>query len=189
MAVDFVLRPGVRPASRLGIVRCGVGRALPRVRGNRAAFDLRSPGDVLRARGLANVAAGATDSLAACRGRYNGKQLEGISGNLLLDHATIFNQPFRDFHTEIEVKKEAPQVLSFKGLHAKIFGGEVYGPIRIEFGPTTRYEINLTASQIRMDEFAKHNLEKGAELSGLATGRLYLAGQGTDVNSLVGHGT
>jgi hypothetical protein len=128
---------------------------------------------------------------AACRGRYNGKEkgVEGLVGNILLDEATLFNQPFRNVHAEIEVPPGSPNVVVLKGLHANLFGGEVYGPVRVDFGPTMHYEVNLTASQIKLEELAKRNLPPGARVSGLATGRLYLAGNGTELKDLTGNGT
>src|SRR5207245_531782 len=39
---------------------------------------------------------------AACLGRYNGRQLDRLVGNLSFDQAVVFKQPFRDLHTTIE---------------------------------------------------------------------------------------
>jgi hypothetical protein len=126
---------------------------------------------------------------AACRGRFRGGRLEGVVGNLALNEMTIFRQPFRDIQSAIEVKAETPNVLTFPGLRARIFGGEVYGPLHIEFGQPLRYEVNLTASRIRLEEFGQHNLGGENKVSGLATARLFLAGQGADAKELKGHGT
>jgi hypothetical protein len=125
---------------------------------------------------------------AACRGLYDGKQLEDVLGNLQLNTATLLKQPFTDVHSQIVVNKEHPQVLMLPGLYAKYFGGEVYGPIHVEFGSTLRYDMRLTASRVKLEEFGKHNLG-AAELSGGADATLYLAGQGTDLNNLRGSGT
>jgi hypothetical protein len=127
---------------------------------------------------------------AACRGRCDGQQLQGLVGNIAFSQATIFNQPFRDLQTEIEVRKETPNILAFNGIHARFFGGEVYGPVRIEFGPPLRYEMNLTAAQVRLEEMGRHNLgNEGAQWSGLAGARLHLTGQGQQVADLEGQGT
>jgi hypothetical protein len=126
----------------------------------------------------------------ACRGRHNGRHLDGVLGNLILKEATVFgNQRFEDVHSRIEVSPDAPEVLKFPGLYARYCGGEVYGPVRAEFGPTLRYEMKLTASQIQLDEFARQNhLGPDAELRGQAGASLYLSGQGCDVNNLRGNG-
>lgn len=126
---------------------------------------------------------------AACRGRYNGKQLEGMVGNVLLDQATILKQPFRTIQTQIEVPKETPDVLILPGLRANVFGGEVYGPIRLEFGQDLKYELNMTASQVKLEDFGKHNLGPRAPLSGLVSARLYLTGQGEEIRHLKGRGS
>jgi hypothetical protein len=126
---------------------------------------------------------------AACLGRHNGQDLEGLVGNLAINQAMIFNQPFRDVQAEIEVKKESPGVLALKGLHGRFFGGEVYGPVRVEFGPRIRYELKLTASRVNLEEFGKHNLHSSAELNGLATAQLHLTGQGLEPTDVQGDGT
>lgn len=126
---------------------------------------------------------------AACRGTYNGKQLEGLVGNLVLDEATVFGQPFRAIQAQLEVRKETPNVLVLPGLQATIFGGEMYGPIRVELGPAPRYELNLTASRINLEEFGRHNLGPNGKISGLASARIYLTGQGSDLQNLSGRGS
>jgi hypothetical protein len=125
----------------------------------------------------------------ACRGRYNGKRLDGVLGNLLLDQAVLFRQPLRDLHSQIEVTRDEPEVLKLPGLHARLFGGEIYGPVRVAFGPEVRYELNLTASRVRLEELGRHNLGKRAELQGLATARLFLSGEGNDLQDLKGSGS
>jgi hypothetical protein len=127
--------------------------------------------------------------LVACRGLHNGRQLEDVVGNILLEEASLLNQPFHKIHSLIEVKKEAPEILILPGLRAHLFGGQVYGPIRVELGPILRYELNLTASQIKLEEFGRHNLGPNAQVSGLAMARLFLAGQGPGLSGLEGRGS
>jgi hypothetical protein len=125
-----------------------------------------------------------------CVGRYDGnkRQLEGVTGNVLLTRATVLDQPFRHVHTRFYVKPEAPEVLVL-GLNAPIFGGEISGQARVEFTSTLRYELNLTGTQIDLEEFGRHNLKNSPPLSGIAAARLHLTGQGTGVGSLEGNGT
>jgi hypothetical protein len=128
----------------------------------------------------------------ACRGRHNGKQLDGVVGNVILKEATLFGgQRFEDLHTRVEVTPDAPEVLRLPGLYARYCGGEVYGPVRAEFGPgALRYEMKLTASEVHLEEFARQtNLGPDAQLSGLAGASLYLTGQGEDFGGLKGSGT
>jgi hypothetical protein len=127
----------------------------------------------------------------ACRGRHNGRQLDGVVGNLILKDATLFDtQHFQDVHSRVEVTPDAPEVLKLPGLYARYCGGEIYGPMRVDLGPALRYEMKLTASEVRLEEFARQNhLGPEAELTGLAGGSLYLTGQGSDLNSLRGNGT
>jgi hypothetical protein len=124
----------------------------------------------------------------ACRGRYNGQEIEGIVGNLALSEATLFRQPFQNIRSAIVVDKEHPNVLQLPGLWAQLYGGQVYGPISVAFGPTPAYEIRLTASQIKLEEFGRHELHTSAQLAGEAQAQLYLRGNGADPRSLVGTG-
>ena len=131
---------------------------------------------------------------AACRGRYSGQQLEGLVGNLSINEATILNQPFRDIQGQIEVRKKdtrtsnGPSILAVKGLRSRFFGGDVYGNAGIELDSPPRYELNLMASQVKLEEFGRHNLGRDAQISGQATGQIYLTGRGPDLSALSGHG-
>jgi hypothetical protein len=127
--------------------------------------------------------------VVACQGRAKGEHLEGLVGNLLFDQAVLYQQPFRQIQGTLLVDKKNPGILVVPGLHARIFGGEVYGPLRIEFGPKVHYDINLTASRIQLEQFGRLNLGKDANLSGLATARLHLQGQGSDISELTGRGS
>jgi hypothetical protein len=124
----------------------------------------------------------------ACQGRYDGRQMLGLNGNVFLNDANIFNQPLQGVHCKLQVKKETPDVLLIGLTKAPIFGGDISGQARVEFSSTLRYELNLTASQIQLDQFGRHNLGPGTQLSGIASARLHLTGHGTGVNSLEGNG-
>jgi hypothetical protein len=123
----------------------------------------------------------------ACRGRYDGRQIIGVEGNLLLDQATLFELPFKKVHAKFEIRKDSPELL-LVGLRAPIFGGDVTGQIRVDLISALRYEMNLTASQINLAEFGKHNLGPKSQISGTANARLYLTGLGTGIDTLEGNG-
>jgi hypothetical protein len=123
-----------------------------------------------------------------CQGRYDGRQLKGLKGNMLLDHAFLFRQPFREVHSHILISPEEPDVLRLPDLKARIFGGDIGGEVRVEFGPTLHYDINLSALQVRLEDLGQHNLGSRGEWKGLASGRLYLTGHGSDIHGLEGHG-
>jgi hypothetical protein len=124
----------------------------------------------------------------ACLGRHDGRKLQGIVGNIAFDTATLFKQTFRSIHSRVEVTNEEPDVLKLPGFYAQFCGGEVYGPFRIELGSTIRYEMNLTASHLKLEEFARQNPSLKSELSGEATAQLYLAGRGENLEDLKGNG-
>lgn len=144
--------------------------------------------ELREARLIAGVPLEQVTGKIGCRGLHDGRQLQGLLGNVLLDHATAFKLPFRNIHCHIDVPREAPQVLRLPDIKARLFDGDVGGSARIEFGPSLRYDVNLTALQVKLEEFGKHNLGN-AQLSGQLMARLYLSGRGTDINGLEGRGT
>lgn len=129
---------------------------------------------------------------AGCRGLFKGGQVENVRGNIFLDELTVFNQPFRRLQGEflggVQADKDNPDVLMFPALKADVFGGEVYGPVRVDFRGPVRYSLNLTASRIKIEEFGRHNLGAGADVSGTATAALFLEGEGPEVRTLKGRG-
>src|SRR5207249_3605869 len=75
-------------------------------------------------------------------------------------------------------------------VRAPLFDGDISGPLRFEFGSTLRYEMNLTASQINLHDFGRHNqLGPNPQLQGEAIGRLHLTGEGSGVDTLDGNGS
>jgi hypothetical protein len=124
----------------------------------------------------------------ACRGRYDGRAILGVEGNVLLDQATLFEQPFKKVHAKFEILKESPDRL-LVALRAPIFSGDVTGQIRVNLNSALDYEMNLTASQINVAEFGRQNLGPKSQISGAASARLYLKGLGTGVDSLEGNGS
>jgi hypothetical protein len=125
----------------------------------------------------------------ACRGRFNGGQMEGLIANVKIDQAGLYGQPLHDVQGEFEVKKDAPEKLICPEVRARLFGGEVYGPLWVEFGQTRRYEMEVTASRIDLAAFGRHNLGPHAKVQGLATARLFLQGQGDTLDGLTGNGS
>ncbi len=129
------------------------------------------------------------------RGEHKGT-LGNVMGNLEVDEARLFNQPFRHIHSQIVVSEREPNVLTLPNLKAYLFAGEkakepnVGGTVRVEFGPSPRYEVDLRASQLKLEDFAQQNqLGPKAQMEGLAAARLFLKGQGTDPNGLEGEGS
>jgi hypothetical protein len=123
----------------------------------------------------------------AMRGWHNGQQIERAAGNLDVQELTIFNQPVRDLRGEIVVTDDEPEVVKFPGLLAQYFGGQIFGPLRLELGPRLRYRLDLTAAQVRLEEFGRRNFNN-SDLKGLAVAQLYLEGEGGELSGLKGNG-
>jgi len=124
-----------------------------------------------------------------CRGQHQGT-FGRVLGNIQLDDATIMQQPFQGIEGQIIVGEKEPDLLQLPNLRARLFGGDVAGAVRMQFGTTPRYEVYLQASQIRLEEFGRNNhLGADARLEGQASARVYLRGQGTDLDGLEGEGS
>jgi hypothetical protein len=50
------------------------------------------------------------------------------------------------------------------------------------------FDLNLTASQIDLEQFGRHNLGQRNQLQGTVLGRLYLSGMGAGIDTLDGNG-
>jgi hypothetical protein len=131
----------------------------------------------------------------ACRGSCKGDRLQNdpghspLVGNLLIQQAVILRQPFQDIHCGLEIPEATPNVLLLRGIHSRVLGGEVYGETKVRLVAPYRYELNLTAAQLQLEEFARHNLKPGFKMSGIGNARLYLTGTGSDPKTLQGRGT
>jgi hypothetical protein len=128
----------------------------------------------------------------ACRGLHNGKNLVGLGGNAYLNEATILGQPFKEVRSHFFVPETAPDEVHFN-LDAPIFDGKVSGQGRVQFGSGERalrfYELDLTASQVQLEEFGRHNLGSKQQLAGILAGRLHLEGRGPTREDLEGNGS
>jgi hypothetical protein len=126
--------------------------------------------------------------VVACRGRHNGHKIIGLDGNVLLDRAAMFKQPFTNVQAHFFIDEKAPETL-LATLSAPQFGGDITGEIRVDFQKDARFELNLTASQIDLQKFGQQNLGDAAQLEGKAVGRLHLTGTSAGVQTLDGYGS
>ncbi len=123
----------------------------------------------------------------ALRGWHDGQHIDGAAGNLDVRQLVVFNQPIRNLRGAILVSEDEPDVLKFPGLLANYFGGQIYGPLRVEFGPRLRYRLDLTAAQVKLEEFGRRNFNV-SDLNGLAVAQVYLEGEGGELSGLKGNG-
>ncbi len=131
----------------------------------------------------------AVEGQASCCGLYNGRRLESLVGNVLLQRAEVLGQPVENFHTRLEVEPGSPTTLRFRDLKADLYDGTLGGEGRFDFGPETRFDVTLKALRIDMGEFARgNNFGPDAQMKGFASAALHLSGDGGDVSGLKGNG-
>ena len=123
------------------------------------------------------------------RGRHNGQTWNGVSGRMLMDGLSVFNQKLEHVSGRFEIPVDEPNSLRFADLQGKLYGGQVGGEARIDFLATTRYDLLFKATQVKLEEFARANLEDANSIQGLAAATLHLGGIGTDFQGLRGYGS
>ena len=125
-----------------------------------------------------------------CIGRYKHNRLRAFQGKATIEHAKLLNQPLQWVYAQMQVKDNSPDVLSID-LRAPFFGGEVSGPIRVDFGDVSgrsKFDLDLTATQVDLQQFGRHNLGSAPNLQGTAVGKLHLTGYSGDGETLDGNG-
>ena len=95
----------------------------------------------------AGVTCDGVDGMIACRGRYNGRQVQGLVGNYVFERASVFKQPFQDVHGRLCIEENSPDILNID-LYAPIFGGIITGRSRIEFTSALRYDLELAPREL-----------------------------------------
>ena len=123
----------------------------------------------------------------ACRGLYDGNKIVNLKGNLLLEEATVLKQTFRKVQAGFKIEPQSPDQL-LANIFAPIYGGDLTGEVRVDFGSTVRFEVSLTASKIDLKEFGRKNVGSKSQLDGKAEGRLLLTGTNAGIPSLDGNG-
>ena len=124
-----------------------------------------------------------------CRGQFQGG-FGVVSGNIAFQEATVFQQTLHHIQATIAVSDKTPNALDLVNLKCQLYGGDVTGKAHLDFAATPRYMIDLTGSQLQLQEFARLNdLGKNAHMSGPAGARLYLQGEGLGIEGLRGGGT
>ena len=123
--------------------------------------------------------------VVACWGSHAGGVLTA-DGNVQIDQATLFRQPLRAFGGRFQVRDGS---LRFPEVTAQMHGGEVYGPVRVDFADGLSYRVELTVSQVDLEKFARQTLRRSGQVQGKAYARLELSGRGEDIASLRGTGS
>src|SRR5439155_20907469 len=82
-----------------------------------------------------------------CSGEHRDGNMGKVEGNLKLAEATVFHQALHEIHSQVLVDAKEPDSLVLPNLKAKLYGGDLVGSVRVDFGPSVRYEANLDALQ------------------------------------------
>jgi hypothetical protein len=121
----------------------------------------------------------------ACRGRYEGTHLGLVRGNIWLDRGVVTRLPVSALKAQIRATPQQPDPtrpgqflppeLEFLGGSASLFHGAAGGEARVVLADTPRYELWLSATDVQLDEVARHyKLGSDADLKGIAQAQLRL---------------
>jgi hypothetical protein len=126
---------------------------------------------------------------AWCCGLYRKQKLSTLLGRVMCQDAAVFGQPLHNLHVRFEVQPERPDWLGFRDLGAELFGGQVGGEAHIDFSTVPRFEVNLEALQVKLEQFGRFNrLGPGAEVEGSVGAKLFLKGEVGDLSTMSGDG-
>jgi len=138
----------------------------------------------------------------ACRGRYDGNHTGLVRGAVWLDRAVVARQPVTRFSCRVAAAPQLPDPAApgeylpieaeFTDVAGDLFHGVLGGQGRLILTDQPRFNIWLTATDVQLDEMAKHyKIGSDADLKGIAqaqllisnrpdpkTGRLVLEGSG-----------
>lgn len=124
----------------------------------------------------------------ACRGRYEGTHLGAVRGNVWLDRGLVSRVPVTVARCQLRADPQQPDparpgqflppMLQFTNVAGDLFHGALGGQARVVLTEGTRYEVWLTATDVQLEEVARHyNLSKSgtdADLKGIAQAQLLL---------------
>jgi hypothetical protein len=122
-----------------------------------------------------------------CKGRYEGTHIGLVCGNAWLDRAVVARQPVGAvrFRAWSEPQKPdptrpgffLPSEVEFLDLSGDLFHGILGGEARVVLAEPVRYDVWLTATDVQLDEVARHYLGRlgsDADLKGVAQAQLRL---------------
>lgn len=133
----------------------------------------------------AGVACESAYGKLACTGSYLPTHLGTVTGNLWLDTASIASHPAASVKASFAADPQEPDpvrpgsrlppAFRFTDIQGQLFGGTVGGSGRVVLADPVRYRLALTATDIRLEDIARHhNLGQSAKLEGAAQASLLL---------------
>lgn len=120
----------------------------------------------------------------ALQGLWQGDRLEA-KGQVQLQQVSVFRLPLRDVTSEIQIREGA---VYLPGVRAKLFDGQVFGPIRYDYQPRQGFRLDLTVAQVDLQALARQSLGRQGKAQGKINARLILSGQAGDWRTLQGRG-
>ncbi len=133
----------------------------------------------------AGVACDNAHGKLACSGSYLPTHLGKVQGNLWLDSASIASHPAASVKATFDADPQEPDpvrpgellppAFKFTDIQGNFFSGTIGGTGRVVLSDPTRYRLSLTATDIRLEDIARHhNLGQGVKMEGAAQASILL---------------
>ncbi|GBD36176.1 hypothetical protein HRbin36_01297 [bacterium HR36] len=121
----------------------------------------------------------------ALQGSWQAGRVEAL-GNVQLQEVSVFRLPLREVAAEIQIRDGS---VFLPGVRAKLFDGQVFGPIRYDYHPRPSFSLDLTVAQVDLQSLARQSLGRQGKAQGKIQARFILAGQPHDWRTLTGKGS
>jgi hypothetical protein len=119
------------------------------------------------------------------QGSWQPERLEA-TGNVQLREVSVFSLPLQEVASEIQIRDG---VVYLPGVRGKLYGGQVFGPIRYEYAGRREFRLDLTMAQVDLQSLARQSLGRQGKAQGKIHARLILSGQPGDYRTLTGQGS
>jgi hypothetical protein len=111
----------------------------------------------------------------SCRGEYLGDHFGVVKGAISVERCLIYEQPITQMQAHFFIDPAQPEMLKFENVFGRIYGGDLVAEGRLIIDSPLRFEISISALQIKLEEVARINgLGADVELRGLASIQLLI---------------
>lgn len=132
----------------------------------------------------------------ACSGSYLPTHLGRVNGNLWLERASIASHPAVSVKATFDADPQEPDPMrpgshlppafKFTDIQGQFFSGTIGGTGRVVLSDPVRYRLALTATDIRLEDIARHhNLANGARMEGAAQANILLETLADDSGKII----
>ncbi|MCS7166388.1 MAG: AsmA-like C-terminal region-containing protein [Gemmatales bacterium] len=121
----------------------------------------------------------------ALQGTWQPGRLKAL-GQVQLQEVNVLGLPLREVASAMQIREDS---VYFPGIRGKLFGGQIFGPLRYDFAPRREFRLDLTVAQVDLQALARQSLGRHGQAQGKVQGRIIVSGQPGDWRTLTGRGS